>query len=169
MGCESSHVYDYIRSACRISKPVSYVLRWNAFASYDYILLDGFAAVHRAEGIPGLYRGTLLALFGVTSGALQFMAYEQMKRWGTERKKRIYEKNGQDWSLDADRLVCEQALHSHSVIDIITVQHGIHSHVRYIKINCSNSNVSISSNSVKIASTYNLLHNLLPLTLICEE
>ncbi|KAF2456678.1 mitochondrial folate carrier protein Flx1 [Lineolata rhizophorae] len=39
----------------------------------------GFAAIWRAEGLPGFYRGLLPSLFGVSHGAIQFMAYEQLK------------------------------------------------------------------------------------------
>lgn len=46
-----------------------------AYASFT----SGAAQIYRSEGIPGFYRGLLPALFGVSHGALQFMAYEQLK------------------------------------------------------------------------------------------
>ncbi|PYH98917.1 mitochondrial carrier [Aspergillus ellipticus CBS 707.79] len=46
-----------------------------AYASFT----TGAREILRAEGIPGFYRGLLPALFGVSHGALQFMAYEQLK------------------------------------------------------------------------------------------
>ncbi|KAI9040888.1 putative mitochondrial folate carrier protein Flx1 [Aspergillus affinis] len=40
---------------------------------------SGAAQIYRSEGIGGFYRGLIPALFGVSHGALQFMAYEQLK------------------------------------------------------------------------------------------
>ncbi|KAI9449517.1 mitochondrial FAD carrier protein [Lactarius psammicola] len=48
----------------------------------------GFRAIFRDESLGGLYRGTSLALVGVSNSALQFMAYEKMKSWAFERKRR---------------------------------------------------------------------------------
>lgn len=39
----------------------------------------GAKQILQTEGVAGFYRGLLPALFGVSHGALQFMAYEQMK------------------------------------------------------------------------------------------
>ncbi|KAH8431228.1 putative mitochondrial folate carrier protein Flx1 [Aspergillus melleus] len=46
-----------------------------AYASFT----SGAAQIYRSEGIGGFYRGLIPALFGVSHGALQFMAYEQLK------------------------------------------------------------------------------------------
>lgn len=40
---------------------------------------SGALHILRTEGLPGFYRGILPALFGVSHGALQFMAYEKLK------------------------------------------------------------------------------------------
>lgn len=40
---------------------------------------SGAKQIYQVEGIPGFYRGLIPALFGVSHGALQFMAYEQLK------------------------------------------------------------------------------------------
>ncbi|KAI9841973.1 MAG: hypothetical protein M1838_003333, partial [Thelocarpon superellum] len=42
---------------------------------------DGVRTILRTEGIAGFYRGLVPALFGVSHGAVQFMAYEQLKNW----------------------------------------------------------------------------------------
>ncbi|KAK2781388.1 hypothetical protein FQN53_000579 [Emmonsiellopsis sp. PD_33] len=44
-------------------------------------LAAGVREIYRSEGLPGFYRGLVPALFGVSHGALQFMAYEQLKRY----------------------------------------------------------------------------------------
>ena len=42
--------------------------------------LDGIRQIHQVEGIKGFYRGLVPSLLGVSHGALQFMAYEQLKK-----------------------------------------------------------------------------------------
>ncbi|KAI0722037.1 mitochondrial FAD carrier protein [Cerioporus squamosus] len=54
-------------------------------------LWHGLTSVYRNEGISGLYRGTSLALFG-------------MKRWGFERKKRQFAKEGRAYTPQDDKL-----------------------------------------------------------------
>ncbi|KAK5162558.1 hypothetical protein LTR04_003416 [Oleoguttula sp. CCFEE 6159] len=50
----------------------------NAPGAYRSIS-HGTKSLYRAEGIAGFYRGLLPSLFGVSHGAIQFMAYEQLK------------------------------------------------------------------------------------------
>ncbi|KAJ6567377.1 mitochondrial carrier domain-containing protein [Mycena vulgaris] len=64
----------------------------------------GFSSIVRSEGVLGLFRGTSLALFGVSNGAIQFVAYERMKRWGFELKKKQFELAGRPWTTDVDKL-----------------------------------------------------------------
>lgn len=43
--------------------------------------MSGATQILRTEGIPGFYRGLVPALFGVSHGAFQFMAYEKLKSY----------------------------------------------------------------------------------------
>lgn len=61
--------------------------------------------IYKKEGVTGLWRGTSLALFGVSNGAIQFMAYEEMKQWGFSRKRRQFEKEGRIMTPEDDKLV----------------------------------------------------------------
>jgi solute carrier family 25 folate transporter 32 len=72
---------------------------------YQLVGADGFRAIFHDEGLCGLYRGTSLALFGVSNGALQFMGYEKMKGWAFERKQRRVAKLGRAWTTDDEKLV----------------------------------------------------------------
>ena len=46
---------------------------------------EALGLIWRQEGLPGFYRGILPGLLGVSHGALQFMAYEEMKKWVMHR------------------------------------------------------------------------------------
>lgn len=68
-------------------------------------LFDGLYRISKTEGLRGLWKGSTLALFGVSNGALQFMAYEKMKVWGFQRKRRQYERLGKTMTMNDDKLV----------------------------------------------------------------
>ena len=68
-------------------------------------IVDGLSKIVRQEGPLGLFRGTSLALVGVSSGSIQFMVYEKMKSWGFERKRRQYARAGKVYGAEADKLV----------------------------------------------------------------
>lgn len=49
-------------------------------------IAHGTSEIFRREGVRGFYRGLLPSLFGVSHGAIQFMAYEQLKnQWAKKR------------------------------------------------------------------------------------
>lgn len=69
------------------------------------IHLDGLSTIARTEGVAGLFRGTTLALVGVSNGAIQFMAYEKMKKWGFDQRRKQAERTGGIYNQDLDKLV----------------------------------------------------------------
>ncbi|KAJ3076824.1 hypothetical protein HK102_005337 [Quaeritorhiza haematococci] len=44
-------------------------------------LIHGLTQTWRHERFRGLYKGMTMAIVGVSHGALQFMAYEELKKW----------------------------------------------------------------------------------------
>ena len=78
---------------------------WLLAISLLISIVDGLSKIVRQEGPLGLFRGTSLALVGVSSGSIQFMVYEKMKSWGFERKRRQYARAGKVYGAEADKLV----------------------------------------------------------------
>ena len=67
--------------------------------------LDGLRSIYRQEGLRGLYKGSLLALVGVSNGSIQFAAYEEIKRRRTDMKRRRFDKLGRRWRTEDEKLV----------------------------------------------------------------
>jgi solute carrier family 25 (mitochondrial folate transporter), member 32 len=113
----------------------------------------GFRAIYRDEGWRGLYRGTSLALVGVTNGALQFMAYEKMKSWAFERKRRRFAKLGREWTMQDDKLVRFSFLFCLTRdLALLTctaaVQYDIHCHISHVEDGCSVRYVPVPSDPI---------------------
>ncbi|XP_065063009.1 solute carrier family 25 member 32-like [Rhopilema esculentum] len=47
-------------------------------------VIDGLIKLYKHEGIRGYYKGFLPGLFGVSHGAIQFMTYEELKKWNSK-------------------------------------------------------------------------------------
>lgn len=89
MGGQDSHVHDISVAGGSVPQYVWYASLCRAtIASYVLYTLDGLYQITRKEGLPGLYKGTIMAVVGVSNGAIQFMAYEELKKIVRERKLR---------------------------------------------------------------------------------
>lgn len=125
-------------------------------------VLDGLASVYRNEGLRGLYRGTTLALVGVSNGAIQFMGYERLKWLCFQQKRKGYEKVGRAWTRSDDKLVSQIRHHraDHSVDHCVwvffapAVQHNIHCYFWSLKVGCPGSHIPISGCPIKGAGLF---------------
>ena len=119
----------------------------------------GFRAIFHDEGWRGLYRGTSLALFGVSNGALQFMGYEKMKGWAFERKRRRVAKLGRAWTTDDEKLVCISAfpLRVPTIIISKSVQYGVYGHVWRVETRRVVRDLSVPSHPLTHAGNVHLL------------
>lgn len=88
----------------------SLVLDIPAFKDHWLMLycLDGLRSIYRYEGLRGLYKGSLLALVGVSNGSIQFAAYEEIKQRRTDLKRRRFDKVGRRWRVEDEKLVSIQ-------------------------------------------------------------
>lgn len=51
---------------------------------------DGLYRIVKYEGVRGLFKGTIMSVIGVSNGAIQFMAYEELKKQARRRRVRKY-------------------------------------------------------------------------------
>lgn len=68
------------------------------------LTLDSLTRIYKAEGVRGLYRGSLLALVGVSNGSIQFATYEELKRRRVEAKRRRFAAIGREWQPEDEKL-----------------------------------------------------------------
>ena len=74
---------------------------------YSNIGTDGLGRIYHEEGPRGWWRGTSLALFGVTNGALQFMFYEEMKKRAFAFQRARKGRDSVPWDRNKEKLVRE--------------------------------------------------------------
>ena len=75
--------------------------------TYSSPIIDGLKKLAAQEGFRGLSKGMVLALFGVSNGAIQFMTYEELKKWRMEsRRERL---GGRITEAEAKKLVSSSA------------------------------------------------------------
>src|SRR6266702_5337354 len=110
---------------------------WSAFTILFVLFLltsvgpaCGFRVIFRDEGWGGLYRGTLLALVGVSNGALQFMVYKQMKSWAFELERRRVD-DGRRQTGVSTSCICVRGVSQTQIY--IKVQFHVYSHIRPVK------------------------------------
>lgn len=110
-------------------------------------LWDGLRSIYRTEGIRGLYKGSLLALVGVSNGSIQFATYEEIKRRRTDLKKRKYLRAEKEWKVEDEKLVSPRRIEigSRSLADACVDKYRVYLSIRIFKT-CSDSiNVPLSS------------------------
>jgi solute carrier family 25 folate transporter 32 len=91
-----------VRSTCPLRRRGCRKLTdWSVIRS----LVDGLRTVYSQEGFRGLYKGSLLALVGVTNGSIQFAAYEEIKRRRSDLKRARIEGAGGTWRTENEMLV----------------------------------------------------------------
>jgi hypothetical protein len=105
MGGQSPNVHRGAQISRRSPWPLGRTLILIRFAATFAISHQGGQAASvrystPKDGATRLYRGTKLALFGVSNGTPLFMGYEKMKGWAFERKQQRVAKLGRAWTTD---------------------------------------------------------------------
>ena len=152
MGHQSTHVHHACRRPQVLQGALACVLPvWLSHVLSAIFVTDGLSSIYNTEGIRGLWKGTSLALIGVSSGAVQFMSYEEMKRWGFEQKRKQFARAGKTMTPEDDKLVRMTSARARSSNDSLApsyaVQHGLYRHVGRKQAVCARDHVSIPSPS----------------------
>lgn len=66
--------------------------------------IDGLYRIVKYEGVRGLFKGTIMSIIGVSNGAIQFMAYEELKKQA--RRRRVKKYGQTDGPVDLVRRQC---------------------------------------------------------------
>ena len=73
----------------------------NHLGAYTSIT-DGIRQIYKVDGLSGFYRGLVPSMFGVSHGAFQFMAYEQMKQYRAAQLAKDYKEiNNLDYLISS--------------------------------------------------------------------
>jgi hypothetical protein len=95
-----------------------------------------------------------VAVFGVSSYAIQFMTYEKMKAWGFARKRAKLAKQGTVIPRDEDRLASISAILKDVGADYTSQeQYNVHCHERSKQDLRHDGNIPVPSGSITSSST----------------
>jgi solute carrier family 25 folate transporter 32 len=88
----------------------------------------GFKSIYRQDGLRGFYRGFVPSLYGILHGALQFMVYEQLKIFQSQRKhgEPRHQLSNADylWTSGLSKIVAGAATYPYQVIRSRLQMHG---------------------------------------------
>jgi solute carrier family 25 folate transporter 32 len=101
---EASAITAMLTNPIWVVKTRVFATPHNAPGAYNG-LFNSFGRIYSAEGWRGLYRGSLLALVGVSNGSIQFATYEEIKRARVELKKRKFAHRGIEFRPEDEKLV----------------------------------------------------------------
>jgi hypothetical protein len=124
----------------------SRTLHYSSFVNTSFRRTDALRKIYRTEGVRGLYKGSLLALVGVSNGSIQFATYEAIKRRWTDAKRRLYEGQGRAWRVEDEKLV--RLIMIETVIfelNVITVKRRIYTRFRGVEARSDSLDIPVSS------------------------
>lgn len=134
-------------------------------------LTSSLKHIYKTEGFRGLWKGAGLALVGVSNGAIQFMAYEELKKWRSNVEFRKREERGEGLGEVDENGIAKLVSLDESLKDepfsklgdtelslylrMIPGEFGIHYHFRISKDGSYLFDLSLSSHSIQSSSESN--------------